>query len=92
MQFRHVKGVALAVSVLLSAGVQAIPTNSPPIVEAGPNETIYLGDVARLHGAATDPDGDPIVDWDWDVISTPLGSAYSLAGADTPEPIFTTDT
>lgn len=53
---------------------------------------MYLGDSTYLHGSATDPDNDPIVGWEWEVISAPPGSTYSLADANTPDALFSTDT
>jgi YVTN family beta-propeller protein len=47
--------------------------NQAPIANAGENRTIYVGDVAALHGTATDPDGDPIVAWYWTMEDTPEG-------------------
>lgn len=65
--------------------------NSPPVAEAGSEQTIYLGDSVQLYGSATDPDGDLIVDWEWKVIAAPVGSTYSLADANTSIALFTTD-
>lgn len=76
---------------VISAGT-ALAQNSPPVADAGPWHTIYLGDSVTLHGTATDPDGDPIMGWQWQVISAPTGSVYDLAFANTPDPSFATDT
>jgi hypothetical protein len=84
---------ALSSAVELNANFKASPAqNSPPVADAGPDQTIYLGDVATLHGSATDADGHPIVGWQWEVISAPAGSTYGLLNADTPDAIFATDT
>ena len=66
--------------------------NTPPVAEAGPSQTIFLGDSVTLHGSATDPDGDPIMSWQWEVFAFPGGSTYSLAYPDTADARFTTDT
>jgi len=34
--------------------------NKPPVVNAGPDQTIYLGDTAWLNGTVTDPENDPL--------------------------------
>ena len=31
--------------------------NNPPVADAGPDQTIYLGDSVTLYGSAYDPDG-----------------------------------
>ena len=64
----------------------------PPVADAGEDQTIYFGDGAALHGTAIDPDGHPILGWQWEVISHPAGSTYDLADADTPDAFFLTDT
>ena len=82
--------LAVVAVFFISAGTAL--ANEPPVADAGPFQTIFLGDSVTLHGSATDPDGDPIMGWYWDVISAPAGSTYYLAGADTPDATFTTDT
>ncbi len=63
-----------------------LPAYQAPIADPGEDRTIYVGDVAALHGTATDPDGDPIVAWYWTMEDTPEGSTATLQFADTPEP------
>jgi hypothetical protein len=67
------------------------PLNLPPVADAGPDQTIFLGDVALLAGSAVDPDGDPIVGWEWEVISAPSGSSPALLDATTANAIFFPD-
>jgi PKD repeat protein len=76
--------LALAFSVLLPAVALA----QVPVVDAGPDQTIILGDSLTLHGTATN---DPIAWW-WEVISAPAGSTYSLFAASSADPIFHTQT
>jgi PKD repeat protein len=64
----------------------------PPVADAGTDQGIMLGGAAGLHGTATDPNYDPILAWEWMVVSAPVGSSYSLTGADTPDPVFNADT
>ena len=64
--------LAVALALLLFSAT-ALAHNSPPIADAGPDHTIYLGDSVTLHGTATDPDNDPILAWQWEVISAPTG-------------------
>ncbi len=51
--------LAVLAVVVISAGTAL--ANEPPVADAGPLQTIYLGDSVTLHGTATDPDGDPII-------------------------------
>lgn len=54
--------VVLALMLLLPAKV-TLAQNSPPIADAGPDQSIFIGEAAQLSGSAIDPDGDPIVAW-----------------------------
>jgi len=38
--------------------------NSPPIAEAGPNQTVTVGDTVIFNGSGSFGDGDTIEDWD----------------------------
>ena len=40
--------------------VTAVPTNNPPTVDAGPDQTVSEGDTVTLSGTASDPDDDPL--------------------------------
>ena len=55
--------------------------NSIPIVDAGTDQTVFLGSSASLHGTATDPDGDAIAGWLWNIDASPSGST-PLIGAE----------
>lgn len=77
-----------ALIVLSSLFVASLAWAQMPVVDTGPDQTIYLGDTAELHATAS---GDPI-GWQWDVISAPTGSSYTLAFAGSADPLFSTDT
>ncbi len=79
-------------ALLLLIPVAATAQNNPPVADAGEDETVVLGDVAYLHGTAEDPDGHEVVFWEWEVISAPAGSTYSLAGAYTADSDLIPDT
>lgn len=86
-------GLAWSEPAVTTVGVDEYhATNDPPIVDAGPSQTVFLGDVACLHGTAEDPDGDEVILWEWEVISAPAGSTYGLMSADTADPVLSTDT
>lgn len=65
--------------------------NYPPIADAGPDQSIYLGETAYLLGSATDPEGDPIVSWQWTIEAAPAGSLAEISAPDRPDPSLTPD-
>jgi len=83
--------MTVLLAVVLAMGSSVALANLPPIADAGPSQNMYLGESVVLQGSATDPDGDPIRGWEWQVISAPTGSSYSLALADTANAVFGTD-
>ncbi|CAB5105297.1 Cytochrome c551/c552 [Olavius algarvensis associated proteobacterium Delta 3] len=70
----------------------ALAQNTPPVANAGGDRDVYTNDSITLMGSATDPDGDPIVAWQWSLDSKPTGSLADLAPIDSPNPIFFADT
>ena len=66
------------------------PGNSPPVADAGPDQSAEAGQPVSLDGrASTDPDGDPIT-YSWS-LGRPVGSQAGLTGAATSTPQFTPD-
>jgi PKD repeat protein len=65
--------------------------NDQPIANAGSDQNVYLGETAYLHGTATDPDGDPIVAWYWEMVSKPEGSYAQLDRDYVADPTFRPD-
>ncbi len=60
--------------------------NSPPAVEAGPDQSVAEGDTVTLAGTATDADPEDTLAYSW----THNGSStITLDGGDTPTPSFT---
>lgn len=66
--------------------------NSIPIVDAGPDQYIITNGIALLQGDVTDPDGDPIVTYEWTVASSPAGSAPIIEWPYEIDPEFIGDT
>ncbi len=54
--------------------------NRPPVANAGENISIPNNDTATLTGSVSDPDGDPIMDYEWSVVSNPPNAVYTLTG------------
>ncbi|MEW6683477.1 MAG: PKD domain-containing protein [Nitrospirota bacterium] len=65
--------------------------NQPPVVTAGADQTIFLGQITLLQATAIDPDGDAIAYWSWMIDSAPSGSSATLSDPTEPNPIFDTD-
>ena len=69
-------------------------TNTPPVADAGADQTVALGDTVTLDATgSTDADGDPLL-YGWSFVSVASGSAITdadLADAFTATPSFTPD-
>jgi hypothetical protein len=67
-------------------------TNSIPIAEAGPDQSVtIIGTIIQLDGTQSyDVDGDNIT-YEWSFVSLPTGSSTSLVGASTTTPTFIAD-
>jgi hypothetical protein len=65
--------------------------NSAPVADAGPAQTVYVGDTVTLDGSASgDADGDPLT-FSWSLISVPAGSAAMLDDPAAVMPSFDVD-
>ncbi|HEU4592049.1 MAG TPA: PKD domain-containing protein [Steroidobacteraceae bacterium] len=65
--------------------------NSPPVANAGPDQTVHVGDTAQLDGTgSTDADGNPLT-FNWSLSSRPAQSAATLQGQDTATASLTID-
>lgn len=66
-------------------------TNSAPVANAGPDQTVPFGATVHLDGSAsTDVDGN-LLSYNWTLISAPAGSAATLTGATSARPTFVID-
>ena len=74
-----------------SATVQVSTGNTPPVANAGPNQTVIVGSTVTLDGSGSfDVNGDTI-SYAWFIASKPSGSAAVLTGANTVAPTFVAD-
>jgi plastocyanin len=66
-------------------------TNSAPVANAGPDQTVQFGATVQLDGSSsTDVDGN-LLAYNWTLISAPAGSAATLSGPATARPTFVID-
>lgn len=72
---------------------QTFDFNTPPLADAGADQTIQLGMTAQLSGSGTSDDYTEFSDlrWAWTIKTAPAGSLIALSSADTPSPSFKPD-
>ena len=74
-----------------STTVTISTVNSPPVANAGPNQTVAVGALVTLNGSgSSDVDGDPLT-YFWSLIAEPAGSSAELSSARNPSPMFVAD-
>ena len=90
--FKKTTLLTLVLMVLLAFPLAALAqVNTPPVANAGEDQTIFLGQAADLSGSGTDPDGDDITDWLWTIESSPAGSSPYLSDPNSPTPFLAPD-
>ena len=73
------------------ATVQISDVNSPPVANAGPNQTVNVGAIVQLNGSgSTDIDGDTLT-YRWWFLSVPTGSVATLSNSTIVNPTFVAD-
>ncbi len=72
--------------------IRAFSDNTPPIANAGADQTVATGSRVQLDGSTSfDADADPLT-YVWSLVSTPNGSTTTLSASDIVNPTFTPDT
>src|SRR6478609_1318553 len=73
------------------ATVTISTNNSPPVANAGPDQTITTGATVQLDGSrSTDVDGDALT-YSWSLVSVPAGSTATLSNRAIVNPTFVAD-
>ena len=74
-----------------TAFVTVSTSNSPPVANAGPGQSVPLNSLVTLNGSlSSDVDGNPIT-FAWSFVSRPAGSAATLNNPTSVTPTFTID-
>ena len=67
------------------------PTNTPPVANAGPNQSVSTGTTVSLDGSgSSDANGD-VLSYSWSLTSKPSGSNANLSGSTSSKPTFVAD-
>jgi hypothetical protein len=65
--------------------------NSPPVADAGPDQSVFVGNVVVLDGSgSSDVDGDPLT-FSWSLTTVPAGSGAALSDGSVVMPTFAVD-
>ncbi|HLH37830.1 MAG TPA: PKD domain-containing protein, partial [Bryobacteraceae bacterium] len=74
-----------------TALVSVSTVNSPPVANAGPNQTVSLGATVVLNGSlSADADGDPLT-YSWSLVAKPAGSTAVISNVHVVSPTFVAD-
>src|SRR5262245_21792591 len=92
--------VRLQVSATFRAGGKRVTSdvvlirvvaNTPPMANAGPDQTVKVGQTVTLDGSgSTDADGDPL-SYQWSFVVRPTGSQATLSNSAVVHPTFVVD-
>ena len=74
-----------------SSATTTVSTNSGPVANAGPNQSVALGALVTLNGSQSSDSNGGTLTYSWSFTSIPSGSAATLNGANTFDPTFTAD-
>src|SRR5438270_14048861 len=74
-----------------SATVTVSTMNTPPVANAGPDQTVKIGATVILNGSgSTDVDGNPLT-YKWTLVTRPAGSKAVLSNPASVTPQFVAD-
>jgi VCBS repeat-containing protein len=68
----------------------SVPTNHPPVANAGSDQSVTIGQLAQLNGTCTDADNDPTTPT-WSITGKPEASTATLSSTSILNPTITPD-
>jgi hypothetical protein len=70
---------------------EIVVVNTPPVADAGPDQTVAVNDTVALDGSgSSDDDGDPLT-FSWSLTTVPVGSTATLSDTTAVSPSFVAD-
>ena len=90
--FTYVANDGKADSNIATVTITVNPVNDPPVADAGPDQSVTVGDLVTLVGSgSSDPvEGDSLT-YLWEFLARPEGSTASLTNATSVAPTFIPD-
>ncbi|MGH8593310.1 MAG: PKD domain-containing protein [Gammaproteobacteria bacterium] len=89
LKFKNPQRVSFNITTQVLAGAPA--TNTPPVANAGPDQSVAVGATVTLDGSgSSDADGNPL-SFRWSLVSAPNTSLASLSDAAAAKPSFVAD-
>ncbi len=87
-----VYGTSNAVTLTITGSTPGCTsTNHPPTANAGPNQTVFVGNTVQLDGSgSSDQDGNSL-NYAWSLVSKPSGSSAALSSTTAVKPTFVVD-
>jgi hypothetical protein len=74
-----------------TASVTISTVQTPPVANAGPNQTVRVGSTVVLNGSGSTSTGSQPLSYAWTILARPVGSAATLSGSNTVSPTFVAD-
>jgi hypothetical protein len=80
-----------ATSEAATVSLNITPINDAPIAQAGPDQTVFVGDTVALDGSSSEDVDQDIINFSWSFVTTPEGSKTAFSDNSAVKPTFTPD-